>query len=73
MIHTIVLCPNVALVLKSWWEILKLFMAGSDLSLNLAKSFVIGINLSKEEVDAWADDGFNCQCESLPINYLAFF
>lgn len=47
---TIVFCPN---------ELLTFFMARSGLTLNLAKTSMIGINISTEKVADWADK-FDC-------------
>lgn len=58
-------------MLKKWWDVILLIMAGSDLSLNLAKTSLIEINMDKNEILNWAND-LHCHPESLPLNYLGF-
>lgn len=48
---TMAFCPKESAILERWWEILNLFMRGFGLSLNLAKTSNIGINMSNQEVD----------------------
>lgn len=68
---TIVFYPNETSVLTRWWEMLNVFIVESSVSLNLAKTSLIGINISVEEVAVWAYR-FGCQADSLPINYFGF-
>lgn len=68
---TLIFCPNNVADIARWWNILNLVMAGLGLSLDMAKTSVIGININLTEVTNCANN-FSCQADSFPINYLGF-
>lgn len=68
---TLVFCPNSVADIEKWWDIVRLILQGSGLSLNYAKTSLIGVNMDMVEVADWAKK-FGCQAESLPVNYLGF-
>lgn len=53
--------------LEVWWNVVNLFLLGSGLSLNVAKT----INLNRAETDSFATK-FGCKVDSLPFTYLGF-
>lgn len=46
---TLIFCPDNELDIANWWDILKLIMAGTGLSLNMEKTSMIGINVNFPE------------------------
>lgn len=68
---TIIFCPGDGLLLRKWWEISNVFCVGLGLSLNVAKTTNVGINVAHEVLNGWAAE-FLCKIESFPFNYLGF-
>lgn len=66
---TIVFCPRYKRNFDRWWEVISLFVKGSELRINLAKTSLVGLNLPERAVANKAAY-IGCKVESFPINYL---
>lgn len=62
---TIILCPANSDFLGRWWDILNLLMAGAGMSLNLAKTSLVGINVDEDFLNQCAAN-LGCRLEKLP-------
>lgn len=67
----LIFCPFIPQMMENWWGMIHFFLIVSGLSLNIAKTTVIGINCSATEVNIWAST-FSCKSETLPFTCLGF-
>ena len=57
--------------LETWWKVINIFLLEVDLSLNIFKIFLIGINLNSCDLAPYTNF-MGCSVDSFPFNYLNF-
>ncbi|XP_022158566.1 uncharacterized protein LOC111025019 [Momordica charantia] len=66
---TIIFCPAYKGNLDRWWALISLFIKGSGLRINLAKTSLIGINIGENEATSKVDK-IGCRVERMSFRYL---
>lgn len=56
-------------MLSNWWSILRVILDLSSLTLNLMKTFLVGINIEEQRLKVLVG-GLGCKNEKLPFSYL---